>query len=89
MLLYSYHGCIFLAPCDGVTCDFGICKPDSLTVLGYRCMCADCVSERRSLTGSKVCGSDNVTYESECLMRRNACLKKTPITVAFKGSCGK
>ncbi len=36
-----------------------------------------------------VCGSDHVTYDNECELRRQSCLNKRPVTVAFVGECSK
>ena len=38
---------------------------------------------------NSVCGSDGNTYNSECLLRRHACLVKTSIYVLYPGSCRK
>ncbi|XP_028394352.1 uncharacterized protein LOC114518524 isoform X7 [Dendronephthya gigantea] len=73
--------------CDGVSCDYhGTCQYEPLSFKGYRCACPNCTSERRAHT-DKVCGSDHVTYESECFMNKNSCLKKIKITIAYKGPC--
>ncbi len=34
-----------------------------------------------------VCGSDSVTYDNECELRRQSCLNKRPVTVSFVGEC--
>jgi coxsackievirus/adenovirus receptor len=40
-------------------------------------------------SGRKVCGSNDKTYESECLMKVDACKKKLPLTKKHDGPCGK
>ncbi|EDO40367.1 predicted protein, partial [Nematostella vectensis] len=44
--------------------------------------CPDCKDK-----SDPVCGSDNVTYASECQLRRAACLNDTWITTQRKGDC--
>lgn len=36
----------------------------------------------------KICGSNDRTYESECLMKVEACKKKLPLTKKHDGQCG-
>ena len=35
----------------------------------------------------RVCGSDDVTYDNECLLKKTACEKNTEITIVKNGSC--
>ncbi len=36
-----------------------------------------------------VCGSNGITYENECVLRRESCLRNQRITVLHVGRCGK
>lgn len=36
-----------------------------------------------------MCGTDGETYKNDCELRKNACEKKLPLQVAYKGDCGK
>ena len=71
--------------CENKHCDFyGLCK--SLDSSASTCICPDkCPTSTSSATS--VCGSDGVTYESECEMKRASCESKTLITVASRGNC--
>ena len=35
----------------------------------------------------RVCGSDNVTYDNKCLLKKTACEKNKKITIVKKGRC--
>lgn len=79
-----------IGACDGVSCDFhGTCQHEPLSFSRYRCACPNCTAGRGTSTDTRVCGSDDITYESECFMKKNSCLKKTKITIAYNGPCSK
>ena len=77
--------CLYLTACDDVTC----ARPHSqCTIVGgnARCSCfRDC--KRPNLATDRVCGSDDVTYASECFMKRAACGRDRNITIKSKGPC--
>ncbi|CAB4028790.1 agrin-like isoform X1, partial [Paramuricea clavata] len=68
-------------PCHHQICSF---HATCIVEQGFaRCICPVC-----SLTPAPVCGSDGVTYNNECLLKRAGCVSMTTITVARNGSCG-
>lgn len=58
-----------------------VAQADDSTV----CECTDSCPEKSDL----VCASDGNTYKNECEVKKQSCLKKKPLVVARKGSCGK
>ncbi|XP_065165794.1 agrin-like isoform X2 [Atheta coriaria] len=76
-----YHG-----PCDGCEnkqCDFyAICAEVEKNA---RCICPK-VENCDGYNGT-VCGTDGVTYSSECALRVAACEAKQYVLIAYKGDC--
>lgn len=48
--------------------------------------CKECPQPKTRL---HVCGTNGVTYDSQCILEREACLTKTEITLERKGKCSK
>jgi len=36
----------------------------------------------------KVCGSDSVTYDNECALKRASCINQALINISYVGACG-
>ena len=85
-------------PCSGcanVTCEYySICKSQGVGQAGI-CVCPeDCIEEVQDVIivesgANQVCGTDGLTYPSECHLQIAACKKQQYIVVANKGECGK
>lgn len=88
VMFLSSHSCISSSddPCRHTVCRNGAeCRLDPAS------RHATCVCPKRCpVTGNsaRLCGSDSVTYNNECEMRRTACLHQTVISVRHMGSCG-
>ncbi|KAF5294801.1 hypothetical protein FQA39_LY00285, partial [Lamprigera yunnana] len=75
---------IYSGACDGCEhkkCEFyAICNNES------RCVCPLPCDEPKLMDGA-VCGTDGVTYKSECELRIFTCKTKQYVVVAYKGDC--
>ncbi|XP_031566740.1 agrin-like [Actinia tenebrosa] len=68
-------------PCDALKCQYGS------TCVRHANKTASCVCPTCNLRYEPVCGNDGLSYFSECLLLRKACLAGTTITVVYRGRC--
>lgn len=74
-----------LDPCSDHQCaDGGVCQLNEARVPMCRCG-PPCNLEARP--GSAVCGSDFKDYPSECALRRESCITRQQLTIAYRGEC--
>ncbi|XP_076388607.1 agrin isoform X4 [Megachile rotundata] len=73
--------------CENKKCDYyAECKSDSGGEAN--CVCpTKCDTSKELADAEKVCGSDGVTYASECAMKVASCASQTHITVSYIGDC--
>nr|XP_022901915.1 agrin-like isoform X3 [Onthophagus taurus] len=69
--------------CENKKCDFhASCESDGAET---RCVCPETCKDE--LNKGLVCGTDGITYPSECEMMKTSCKTKQYILVAYKGDC--
>ncbi len=69
-------------PCSKRTCNHhSICVESGDLAF---CECPECSEEYQP-----VCGGDGVTYENECKLRRESCLREEDIFAIEQGPCSK
>ncbi|CAG2111584.1 unnamed protein product [Medioppia subpectinata] len=57
-------------------------------VFGAKCLSGKCVcDERCQRSVAWICGTDGISYENECLLRRQSCHLSVEIRVKHSGSC--
>ena len=80
-----YFNLIFSAPCQHYFCAFGAkCLVNGTDNSAY-CECRF----RCKPVFAPVCGSDGVTYSSQCLLGKSSCVTQRRIKVSRPGECGK
>ncbi|XP_025268706.1 agrin isoform X5 [Camponotus floridanus] len=75
--------------CENKKCEFyGQCESDSAGEA--KCVCpSKCESSVKEPAGAeKVCGSNGMTYDNECALKRASCMSQTLITISYVGDCG-
>ncbi|XP_070168751.1 agrin isoform X6 [Polyergus mexicanus] len=75
--------------CENKKCEFyGECESDSAGEA--KCVCpSKCESSVTEPAGAeKVCGSNGVTYDNECDLKRASCTSRTFIAISYVGDCG-
>ena len=60
------------------------CFEDPVTGVS-KCACPKCDDVEKE----EVCGSDGITYYSQCHLRQAACIQRSDIGVNHYGPCGK
>uniref|UniRef100_T1JZW6 Agrin n=1 Tax=Tetranychus urticae TaxID=32264 RepID=T1JZW6_TETUR len=85
----KHHGpCTFVDtsikdPCAFVVCNYGaVCIPQDSKDVNELCQCPYCED-----SGPSVCGSDGITYSSQCSLSTACCTEKRYITVRYDGPC--
>ncbi|XP_031335468.1 agrin-like isoform X3 [Photinus pyralis] len=74
---------LYWGPCDRCEhgkCEYPTCNNES------RCICPKSCNESKLIEGV-VCGTDGVTYKSECELQISSCKLNQYIIVAYKGDC--
>ncbi|XP_043286401.1 agrin-like isoform X3 [Venturia canescens] len=74
--------------CENKKCEYyGECQSDSSGEA--KCVCPSKCDEPTTdnEADTKVCGTDGVTYVSECAMKKASCASQTHIAVNYRGDC--
>ncbi|XP_031777264.1 uncharacterized protein LOC100678116 isoform X3 [Nasonia vitripennis] len=72
--------------CENMKCEhYARCESDASGEA--KCVCPDNCEEMESGSSNEVCGSDGMTYENECELKKASCADQTLIVVNYKGAC--
>jgi len=72
--------------CDDLMCGFGGECKESNNMAYCDCSNLPCLAKVH-VNSAVVCGSDGVTYTSECLLHRAGCELQKPLYMHFLGPC--
>ncbi|KAL0132236.1 hypothetical protein PUN28_000198 [Cardiocondyla obscurior] len=75
--------------CENKKCEFySECESDNGGEA--KCVCpSKCESSVKEPSGTeKVCGSDGVTYDNECALKRASCTNQSLVNISYVGACG-
>ncbi|CAG9855043.1 unnamed protein product [Phyllotreta striolata] len=79
---------LYEGPCNGCEnkkCDFySECESDGTSE--GRCVCPQSCADSK-LNNGTICGTDGISYTSECELRMASCKTKQYVIVAYKGNC--
>lgn len=70
-------------PCSSVQCKLN----EECVINKYGIAACECISDCEPIV-RPVCGSDGLTYDSNCHLQQSSCQLKTAVTVAYNGVCG-
>ncbi|KAI1287382.1 Agrin [Halotydeus destructor] len=69
-------------PCHGFVCQYGAVCVIKSTSMAAECECPTCTEEFKP-----VCGSDGISYQNECKLRKESCEQQKLIDVSYDGVC--
>ena len=78
-----------LDPCVGLKCPpGGLCVPShDGKVAACRCP-GSCANHGDSVGSKPVCGSDAVSYDNMCELKKSSCTRNREILIKYQGKCG-
>lgn len=82
---YMLHYCRSADLCADVKCRYGARCDNGRCICQHECPAA--TAQSGDVTTMAVCGSDGVTYSSECALRRASCTRGVDIELVHSGMC--